>query len=248
MRLNARSPYGPIRDVSGAVLSHLLSSSVLFEHDATEIGFWLQSLPRLERSSNAEAPDGTKLSNDVDGVVALLEECIQRCLKTPYKYVEESIAVTRLLAESPQDEDSSQPSYSTTSVPSPLLFALLEQFKTKISMAIMPSSDALSTITYLRKLTLALTGKQPDLKYARHISASLDQALNLSSQAQVGQLLYAAITRELQVLHHCLHFLPLVLEDRNRVGTSAKGVLQDLEAMSDGQSSLSIIQDLISLL
>jgi len=77
-----------IRDAIRSLVRHVLSGSILFEHDPDEVYFWLSSLPVGLRSPDAETPDGTPLSNEQPAVVNFLDDCIQLCLKAPYDYIE----------------------------------------------------------------------------------------------------------------------------------------------------------------
>lgn len=122
------SDVGAIRSGIAAVIQKHLSTSLLFPHDPDEVQIWLSILPLTKRASDAHAADGTSLPDEGEIMVNLLDECIQRCLKTPYRYLEE-LDVLREAAEGQQQGigDDAQ------GVCGPLLMTLLEQLSAKIN-------------------------------------------------------------------------------------------------------------------
>ncbi|EAU82375.1 hypothetical protein CC1G_06685 [Coprinopsis cinerea okayama7 len=112
-----------------------------------------------------ETPDGTPLTDEREAVIAFLDECVQRCLKAPYKYIEEmeSFANADSTAmDVDSTSDSARPSPSTTasiSTPSPLLCTVVEQLAAKVRAKLLSPSDLLAITTFLRKLLFALLGR-----------------------------------------------------------------------------------------
>lgn len=78
-----------IRSATAVLLQHSLSSSLLFQHDPDELVLWLRSLPSTARPVDAQAPDGTSLTDERDAVISFLDECAQLCAKIPYRFLEE---------------------------------------------------------------------------------------------------------------------------------------------------------------
>ncbi|WFD02540.1 hypothetical protein MOBT1_001224 [Malassezia obtusa] len=66
--------HGAVRARAAALLHTQLARTALFAHDASEIRAWLVALPR----AGAALPS----------VLQFLDECVQRALKTPYRYAE----------------------------------------------------------------------------------------------------------------------------------------------------------------
>lgn len=75
IRIYLSSPVESLRSVAEEAISSLLSTSLLFEHDASEIPLWLEALPRNEPAQL--------------NVLVFFDNCLQRCLQTPYKYVDQ---------------------------------------------------------------------------------------------------------------------------------------------------------------
>ncbi|KAF9233345.1 ribosome 60S biogenesis N-terminal-domain-containing protein [Melanogaster broomeanus] len=79
-----------LRTTLRELLQHVLAQSVLFQEDPSEAELWLAALPSgcVRRGQGTETPDGAALTDEVDAIVAFLDDCAQRCLKTPYRYME----------------------------------------------------------------------------------------------------------------------------------------------------------------
>ncbi|TIB90209.1 hypothetical protein E3Q19_02816 [Wallemia mellicola] len=134
MKLHINTKHAFIRDVTSEIVSNFLSNSVLFEHDKTETQLWLSNL--------------TLDSLDfIDG-------CILRCVKTPYRYLEQ----IRSMLDSNVDID------IPALVPSPLVFTLLEQLNYQVSKKLLSDDNASELAAYVRNLIIGLAGKQPSIK------------------------------------------------------------------------------------
>ncbi|RUS16670.1 hypothetical protein BC937DRAFT_90940 [Endogone sp. FLAS-F59071] len=82
--------YTHVRHLVQRILHKLLSESVLFQHDANEVCFWLEALPRnLLLSGFVGTETAGVLTEDQKNVLQFLDDCIGRCLKTPYRYVDD---------------------------------------------------------------------------------------------------------------------------------------------------------------
>ncbi|KAH9887708.1 ribosome 60S biogenesis N-terminal-domain-containing protein [Cubamyces lactineus] len=155
------TPVAAVRTAIVALLRHILSAGVLFQHDADEISLWLESLPLTRRASNARAPDGAATTDEGDGVIAFLDDCVQRCVKTPYKYVEELQAL--YTSASTDCEHASSIGERPEAYPSPLLATVLEQLSAKMKGKLLSPSDSLSLFAFTRKLLLRIASKSIDL-------------------------------------------------------------------------------------
>ena len=146
-----------------SLLTRLLSSTLLFSHDPSELELWLLSLPSCDtvRGENSEAPDDTRLKDEKEPVVEFLEACLLRCGKTPHRYLEELddllASSTSPLLTDPLPAIASRP-YSI----SPLMATCLEQLSARVKGSLFDPSDLLAITTFLRKLIVNLLGQQSD--------------------------------------------------------------------------------------
>lgn len=190
-----------LRTTLKELLQHVLSESVLFQEDPNEVEIWLAALPFcfVRRGQGTETPDGAPLTDEVDAVVTFLDDCAQRCLKTPYRYME-AMSVHVL---------SSTPDVHRDSFASPMLMTVLEQILAKVSGRLMTPSDTLAIFTFIRRLLVMLAAKQEDPGY-RNLLAALDQ---LDSSVAGGQQfpnypsIGFGIRRELSIARACLRHL-----------------------------------------
>ena len=155
------TPVLAVRTAIVALLRHILAPGVLFQHDADEIALWLDSLPFTKRAPGAQAPDGTSLTDEGDGVIPFLDDCVQRCVKTPYKYVEELQAMYASGRQS--GGDASSIGQHPEMFPSPFLATVVEQLGAKVKGKLLSPSDALALFAFVRKLLLRIVGKSADL-------------------------------------------------------------------------------------
>ena len=165
------SPSSPtaIRTAISSLLQHVMSQSILFQEDASEPHLWLLALPASRRARGTEAPDGASLTNEAEGVVTFLDDCVQRCLKTPYRYMEEMDVLvggsSRQGQEGGNDDDGTvTPAVTATATTtlSPLLMTVLEQLEIKASKRLLSPSDILALATFVRKLGFRLAHKGTD--------------------------------------------------------------------------------------
>ncbi|KZT52357.1 hypothetical protein CALCODRAFT_92465 [Calocera cornea HHB12733] len=194
--MRAKSRHAAIKSASEDLVQHLLGTSLLFEHDPNELPIWLESLPVFEGDGTTLGPDGNPLTDQATGVIALLDDCVNRCLKTPYRYVEELGALLTTPA------DASVPlSARAHSLPSPLLMTMLEQLRMKHKAGIFSFSAILATLAFLRRLILGLAGKEQNFitphvltrRVNEIVQAFRDDALEKTSEvarAEQGHLLY----------------------------------------------------------
>ncbi|KAG0305585.1 hypothetical protein BGZ98_003899 [Dissophora globulifera] len=135
LRLFLTTAHPQIKTLTRRLVSKLLGESIMFQHDPSEASLWVEAIP----VSNCGGPD---LAEDQATFLHFLDDCVARCLRTPYKYVDQSSAILKSLQESStinrnetQDESdklawtlaASQLQNFTQSF-SPLLMTMLEQF------------------------------------------------------------------------------------------------------------------------
>lgn len=162
LNLYLTTPHSATRITTASLISKLFASSVLFEHDPQEITTWLTSLLDTSRTSSATEADAVKLQ----ALLPFLDDCLKRCLKTPYKYLEESLEF---------DVSSQSPHHSE--LPSPLFVTLLEQLAAKIKAKLLKSDEVEVLASFIAGLALALAGKQQSLDHAEESARRLDLSL-----------------------------------------------------------------------
>ncbi|KIJ58791.1 hypothetical protein HYDPIDRAFT_119198 [Hydnomerulius pinastri MD-312] len=193
-----------LRTTLRELLQHVLAESVLFQEDPSEIELWLAALPSgsVRRGQGTETPDGAPLTDEVDGLVAFLDDWAQCCLKTPYRYMEAMMDLLQSHASSFSNASTYQ---YREAFASPLLMAVLEQAGAKMSGRLMSPSDTLAVFTFL-------TSKQGGAGYGG-LHAILDK---LEDAGSGGEFVadYPSVTfgirRELSIMNACLGHL----EDR----------------------------------
>jgi nucleolar pre-ribosomal-associated protein 1 len=190
-----------IRDEIRSLVQHVLSESILFEHDPDEIYFWLSSLPIGVRPLDAETPDGTPLLNEQAAVVNFLDECIHLCLRAPYGYIEGLHAASSdpTAASSYQHEGNSF---------SPLLVTVMEQISSRIATSLLPS-DILAIISFSRRLLVRLAGKRENLGLLVHLSDKLTSLPVGETLLEDHAIIAKAVTQEITILKNSL----LLLDD-----------------------------------
>lgn len=162
LNLYLTTPHLATQITTASLISKLFASSVLFEHDPQEITTWLTSLLDTSRTSSATKADAVKLQV----LLPFLDDCLKRCLKTPYKYLEESL-----------EFDASPQSPHHSELPSPLFVTLLEQLAAKIKAKLLKSDEVEVLASFIAGLALALAGKQQSLGHAEESARRTDLSL-----------------------------------------------------------------------
>ena len=195
------TPLEQVKQACEDLLRSLLASSSFFEHDPAEIDAWLASLPRADtRSAQRDEETGREadaaavahqLSEEQQVVVSFLDECMLRCAKTPYRYIE---AARQFLQEHRQESDtldvgvgSKDATASTDLLASPWLMAVFEQFTIRVEKGLFTTEagtvDAL-TAFFVRLLPVLCA-------YTRHTSALNVMATKIHDQIK-GNSKYAS--------------------------------------------------------
>ena len=138
------------------VLQHILGNSIILRPSHDEISIWLSCLPVSFRpEQGSESPDGVPLTDEIDAVVTFLDECVQRCVKTPYRYIDDLRNLGTTIRQSDMEVDSGMA--DEDDLPSPLLMTVLEQLKIKVAQQLLAPSDVLAITTFLKKLLFRLS-------------------------------------------------------------------------------------------
>lgn len=154
LTLFVSTPLEKVKQACEELLRSLLSTSSFFEHHPSELDAWLASLPlsdvhssRMEDGRESDDPGSWSanrtLSAEQNSVVAFLDECVLRCAKTPYRYIE---AARQYLQEHARDADGSDGKVvstktSTDVLGSPWLMAVFEQFTIRTEKGLLAADD-----------------------------------------------------------------------------------------------------------
>lgn len=197
------------RTALGSLLGHLLSDSLLFQHDKDELSLWLETIPSGTRLSGSEAPDGTPLSNEGEAIITFLEECIHRCTKVPYRYLDEMSTY-----------------FGDSGVPvSPLLMTALEQLDVKCKNSSLSPSQALSIFTYLRILIVKLMQKIFGNTFGRAMVSKFNAMVANHGTVSISSDICAAINREVEILRSYVDRLDGTLDQGERTISHSNDIL-----------------------
>lgn len=183
LNLYLTTPHAETRATTAALVAKLFGQSVLFEHDRREVATWLASLFASSRVAGvADAADAAKLQT----LLPFLDDCLKRSLKTPYKYLEESL----------EFDAGGAPHHSE--MPSPLFVALLEQLAAKIKAKLLAPAEVEVVAAFVGGLALGLAAKQRSLGHAAEAARRIDLALEAAGLG--GTALKGQLERDLQAL------------------------------------------------
>lgn len=205
--LFVRTKHGAVRDAVTSLLSGALRDSLLFQHDPEELELWLDALPRTVRSPDAKCPDGTPLVDDREGVIKFLDDCMQRCGKTPYRYLEELDAFFESAAVVCKGDNADETPLAPmgSRVASPLMMTVLEQISAKVNNNTLVPSDALALMRYIRYITVSLLGNQYGLAFCRGIAKRLSEIVGRGGTWSTSSNITTAMHREIAILVNCIN-------------------------------------------
>ncbi|KAF8959548.1 ribosome 60S biogenesis N-terminal-domain-containing protein [Flammula alnicola] len=187
-----------IRAALSTLLQHILSQSILFQEDPHEPDLWLKALPK-RRAACAGAYTPT-FPGEAEGVISFVDDCVQRCLKTPYRYVE---ALHALGHHSNTNPDVIE---RLDMYPSPLLMTVIEQLDAKINNKSLGSGHLVGVISFVRKLLVNLASKTSDLHFLRTYAHKIDEILLEERLSQTSPTFFTAVRREVDILYASLSF------------------------------------------
>ncbi|KAK7040796.1 hypothetical protein VNI00_009702 [Paramarasmius palmivorus] len=200
------------------LLDQILGGSILFQQSShvnladSEVSVWISCLPQSFRISST-CPDGAVLSDEIESVTVFLDECIHRCIKTPYRYIDDlKSLVEEIRNQEANDNGGTTPNEESGGLPSPLLMTLIEQLKMKVERNLLTPSDVLSLALFFRKLLHRLSTLMNDdfgLKLLRGMADRVDTALQ--SGFATYPLISKAIRRQIRLIQRSLRYNP---EDR----------------------------------
>ncbi|KIJ29718.1 hypothetical protein M422DRAFT_268847, partial [Sphaerobolus stellatus SS14] len=206
---------------TGELTTRILGSSILFSHDTEEITLWLHAIPETKRALQATTLDETPLADEVAAVLVFLDDCIQRCSKTPYRYLEESVKLFDEAESSDQAQGFTYLRDDPKSFPSPLLMTM-----------------PLAIVTSVRKLVLTLATKLQDLRHVWTIHAKLEEILIATNPATKSKVIREAINRETQLLANSLRSIEyLVAQSPASANSAVETFLEQVEELAIPSSS-----------
>ncbi len=189
------TPVPAIRAAIGALLQNILSQSILFQEDTQEPDLWLKALP-----SQHDVLSDDILHGEVDGLITFLDDCVHRCLKTPYRYVEALHALGTQIntrADAPERLDM---------YPSPLIMTVVEQLDAKVNNKSLPPSHLLGIVAFTRKVLVNLSCKTLDLYLLREYARKFDEILVEERLSHYPSTVLNVIRREMDILSATLLF------------------------------------------
>ncbi|KAJ6508841.1 ribosome 60S biogenesis N-terminal-domain-containing protein [Mycena sanguinolenta] len=182
-----------LRKTLSGLLVHLLSESIIFQSNPEEPFLWLSALPTTRPSGCEPLPEDLSLADEAAAVISFLDDCIQRCLRTPYKYIEDLQAQHGAGTQKPTPDN----------LPSPLVMAVLEQLSAKMASKQASPSNVFALAMFLRRLVLRLSSVQRDLVFLKHIAAKVDETLGPHPPSQ-WPVVSNAIRREMKIMRSYL--------------------------------------------
>lgn len=135
----------------------------MFEHDHGELNIWLEALPAL--SSASDISQRAFLVAQQIHLLSFLDECVRRCMKTPYRYLED---VTTLIP------DYFEPTRRPHEMVSPLIMVILEQLRAKIAGQLIATEAVGVVLAYLKRVFLGLSGKVRDGRWLNEVVKRLE--------------------------------------------------------------------------
>ena len=191
-----------LRREIGLLLRHVMAGDPLFQHDPDEVYLWLECIPPTAPRSGTKSPDGVELVDGGATVVKFLDECLLRCARTPYKYLEDLSAVEPSPSTVSKDYTEDYIAKRPELFPSPVLMTLLEQVSVLVKNGPSPS-DLYSLSVFIRHLIFRLAQKMQSLWFIQAVAEKVDAIFGdnvLPSYPSITK----AVRREFRILRACL--------------------------------------------
>lgn len=149
-------------------------------------------------------------------MVKVLDDCMQRCNKTPDKYIDGLIDLMSS-AEETSSSDVGEVDFSlvpssinTSNGISPLIAAVMEQFAAKLKGNLLIPSDVLALVTYIRKLIIGLLMKSCHIRLAEIVASKTRSILSGVDYSLGYSLMCVAIWREVTGLEFLIQSVKAV--------------------------------------
>ncbi len=194
-----------MKAAASQLITKLLGSSILFEHDPDELSIWINCIPEappLQEVGGAPAVDEAKC------VISFLGRIYPKLSKGSLSLRRGSLkhGTGSFRRRRSGSREVSTPDYR--SLPSPLLLTVVGDIRD----ALATPQSAESTLalppmfTYLRSLILLLVGKQRDLKLARFLCEKMKEMLSQVT-TQVPLVIRRSFEKEVSLLELSLEQL-----------------------------------------
>ncbi|KZT20563.1 hypothetical protein NEOLEDRAFT_1140540 [Neolentinus lepideus HHB14362 ss-1] len=191
LKTYVKSDVAPVHRMIESLLRNILSQSIMFQDNPDEFYLWLASLPTTRRKSGTEAPDGASLTDEGESVIVFLDDCVQRCMKVPYKYLEE---MDQLLATSSNEAS------GHSQVISLLMATVLEQLAAKMDAGLLSASDILAIATFIRRLCFNVATTLEDSELLLPVAQRVDAVLAVDRLDGNYPVMVKAVRREASIL------------------------------------------------
>ncbi|KAF9959147.1 hypothetical protein BGZ72_010277 [Mortierella alpina] len=164
LSLYLTTAHGHIKALTRRLIAKLLGESILFQHDPSEANLWIEAISTTNYGQS-------HLTSDQMALLQFFDECVARCLRTPYKYVDQSSVILKAAQDlvsvaTPQDRNSSiahsimvSQYQNFAQQYSPLLMTMLEQFQ-HVYAKDTSKSTALCISAFFQSLLPTLTWNQ----------------------------------------------------------------------------------------
>jgi nucleolar pre-ribosomal-associated protein 1 len=154
-----------------SLLRKLLLVSIMFEHDHGELEIWLDALPAL--SSAGDITQRAFLIAQQIHLLSFLDECVRRCMKTPFRYIED---VTSLVP------DYFSPMERPHELITPLIMTIVEQLRAKIMGQLISTEAAGVVMGYLKRVIVGLSGKMTDGRWLLALLSNVEEAVKAARE------------------------------------------------------------------
>ncbi|KAJ9109209.1 hypothetical protein QFC21_000538 [Naganishia friedmannii] len=165
LQLYLATPHANTRSITEILLHRVLGKSIMFDHDASELALWLEMLPRTLKPETKPSP--TTVIERLQ-LLSFLDDCVRRCSKTPYRYLEDMTAFFTDAGKLPS---------ATQELPSPLLFTVLEQLQAKLAGHHIAAAAGQVIIDYVSLVILALVRKASGVQSALLLAERLESCI-----------------------------------------------------------------------
>lgn len=145
LRITTKQPF--IHAYTSQLLSRMLDKSILFQHHPEELLDWLTALPYMpDKELNVESR--ARLLTQQLYLLNFLDDCFRRAMKTPYRYIDELVALWPHFTPS-----------QARLLPSPVVMAIVEQFRAKLVGEHISTEAASVVLNYMRRILVTLMAK-----------------------------------------------------------------------------------------
>ena len=164
--LHLSTPHPITQQMTTSLLDRLLLNSIMFEHDHGELEIWLQALPSL--AGVEDISQRAFLIAQQIHLLSFLDECVRRCMKTPYRYIEDTLTLV---------PDYFEPMTKPYQLVSPLVMVVFEQLRAKVFGELIATEAAGVVLGYLKRVVLGLCGKMKDGQWLVELVTKLESVV-----------------------------------------------------------------------